>query len=77
MIQSIAGGWELVGPEVVMAHRLLKTGAAALVGHEAYALITEAAAARFDVPIEGALPLEETYEHYAPIGAHVYPLRDG
>ena len=76
VIQSIAGGRELVGPEVVMAHRLLKTGAAALVGHGAYALITEAAASRFDIPIDGALALEETYEHYTPIRAHVYPLRD-
>lgn len=76
VIQSIAGGRELVGPEVVMAHRLLKTGAAALVGHGAYALITEAAASRFDIPIDGAFALEETYEHYSPVRAHVYPLRD-
>lgn len=41
MVQSISGGQELVGPEVVLAHRLLKTGAAALVGYPAYALITD------------------------------------
>jgi hypothetical protein len=76
VIQSIAGGQELVGPEVVMAHRLLKTEAAALVGHGAYALITEVAAARFDVPTDGTLSLVETYEHYSPIRAHVYPLRE-
>ncbi len=74
VIQSIAGGRELVGPEVVMAHRLLKTGAAPLVGHGAYALITEAAAARFDVPTDAALSLEETYEHYSPIRIQVFPL---
>jgi hypothetical protein len=76
VIQSIAGGQELVGPEVVMAHRLLKTGAAALVGHGAYALISEAAAAQFEFPTDDALFLVESYEHYGPIRAHVYPLRD-
>ncbi len=75
VIQSIAGGRELVGPEVVMAHRLLKTRAADLVGHGAYALLTQAAATLFGVPTEGSLSLVETYEHYAPIHAMVYPLR--
>jgi len=58
-----------------MAHRLLKNRAAELIGHPAYALITEAAAARLAVPPEGARELTETYEHYAPIAARVYALR--
>jgi hypothetical protein len=58
-----------------MAHRLLKSGAAALVGHGAYVLITEVAAARFEVPTDGTLSLVETYEHYPPVAVHVYPLR--
>lgn len=74
VIQSIAGSRELVGPEVVMAHRLLKTRAASLAGGRAYVLITEAAAVRFAVPTDGSLSLVETYQHYAPIQAHVYPL---
>jgi Protein of unknown function (DUF2652) len=76
VIQSIAGSRELTGPQVVMAHRLLKSGAADLVGHGAYALITDAAADRFDVGVDGSLALTETYEHYSPIEAHVFPLRD-
>ncbi len=76
VIQSIAGGRELVGPEVVMAHRLLKTDAAALVGH-AYVLITEHAVRRFDVPTEGSVTLVETYEHYAPVRALLFALRAG
>jgi hypothetical protein len=75
VIHSVAGGRELVGPEVVMAHRLLKTGAAELVGHGAYVLVTDEAAARFDVPTEGALPLVETFEHYPSIQAYVLSLR--
>ncbi len=74
VLQSIGGGRELVGPEVVMAHRLLKNHAAELVG-PAYALITEAAASRLAVPADGAHELTETYEHYPPIAARVYALR--
>ena len=75
VLQSIAGGQELVGPAVVMAHRLLKTGAAELIGLGAYVLLTESALDRFDVPLDGSVPLVETYEHYEPIHARVYPLR--
>jgi Protein of unknown function (DUF2652) len=74
VVQSVAGGRELVGPEVVMAHRLLKNHAAELIGHPAYALITEAAASRLGVPADGALELIESYEHYPPIAARVYSL---
>lgn len=76
VIQEIAGHAELIGPEVVMAHRLLKTRAAELVGHGAYALVTSAAAARFDVPTGTAIPIVEIYDHYAPIEGHLYRLRD-
>ena len=75
VLQSIAGGQELVGPAVVMAHRLLKSRAAELIGTGAYILITESAVDRFDVPPDGSLPLVETYEHYEPVHARVYPLR--
>ncbi len=74
IVQSIGGGRELVGPEVVMAHRLLKNHAAERIGRSAYALITEAAASRLAVPAGGAVELSETYEHYPPIAARVYAL---
>jgi hypothetical protein len=74
VVQSIAGRTELVGPEVVMAHRLLKSGARAVIGHGAYALITDAAVRRFDVPTEQSLPLVETYEHYPPVDLHIFSL---
>jgi Protein of unknown function (DUF2652) len=76
VIQEIAGRPELVGPEVVMAHRLLKNRAAELVGHGAYALVTAAAATRFTVPTGAAIPIVETYDHYAPIEGHLFRLRD-
>jgi hypothetical protein len=75
VVQSVAGSRELVGPEVVMAHLLLKNHAAELLDRPAYALITEAAASRLAVPSDGARALTETYEHYPPIAARVYALR--
>jgi hypothetical protein len=76
VIQEIAGTRELVGPEVVVAHRLLKTSAADLVGHGAFALTTAAAAARVDIPTGAGIPIEESLEHYpTPVCAHVFALR--
>ena len=77
VMQSIAGGRELSGPEVVIAHRLLKTGARELVGHGAYAVVTDAAARRFAIPIDDSLPLVESIEHYPPVHLHVFPLAEG
>lgn len=77
VMQSIAGGRELSGPEVVIAHRLLKTGAGELVGHGAYALVTDSAASRFSLPLDDALPLVESIEHYSPVHLHVFPLAGG
>jgi hypothetical protein len=76
VVQSIAGRTELVGPTVVMAHRLLKSGASALVGHGAYALVTDSAVQQLKLPTDAALPLVEEIEHYVPIQAHVYSVPD-
>jgi len=59
-MQQIAGSRELSGPDVVMAHRLLKNGAADLVGHGAYLLISEAAASQLSVSVAGAISATET-----------------
>src|SRR5215475_10059639 len=60
VIQEIAGHREVVGPEVVVAHRLLKSRAAELVGHNAYALVTDAASVALDIVADGAFELAET-----------------
>jgi len=75
VIQQIGGAAELVGSEVVMAHRLLKNDAAEVLGHGAYALVTAAAVERFGVPVEGAVSLVARYEHYDPIETFVFALR--
>ncbi|HEX2045092.1 MAG TPA: DUF2652 domain-containing protein [Gaiellaceae bacterium] len=74
VMQSVAGHQELFGPDVTIAHLLLKNRAVDLIGRSPYALVTEHAAAHLDVPLEGARPLTESYEHYAPIQASVLTL---
>jgi hypothetical protein len=74
VLQEIAGSRELSGPEVVMAHRLLKNRAAEVVGDGAYLLISAAAASSLEVPLTDAIPMTETYEHYAPIDTFALPL---
>ena len=74
VLQHIAGSRELSGPEVVMAHRLLKNGAADVVGDGAYLLLTAAAATWLEVPVGDSSPMSETYEHYAPIDTYALPL---
>ncbi len=76
VMQDIAGQRELVGPEVVVAHRLLKSRAGELVGHNGYALVTDSASAAFDIPDDGAAELVETYDDHR-VRAHVFALRDG
>jgi hypothetical protein len=75
VMQSIAGGAELVGPEVVIAHRLLKSRAAELVDNRAFALVTDAAAELLDVPSDGGVPFVETYEPSPSVGGRAFALR--
>jgi hypothetical protein len=72
--QEIAGSRELSGPEVVMAHRLLKNHGAEVVGHGSYALLSAAAVSQLDVPIYTAVPATETYEHYQPIEVYIFDM---
>lgn len=74
-VHPIAGSLELAGPEVVVAHRLLKNGAAAVVGSGAYALLTEAAARALDVDASSAVPLTEDVDG-TPVATHVFALRE-
>ena len=74
VVQSVAGQPELLGPDVTVAHLLLKNHAAELIGRRAYALITDAAGAHLEVPPDGAQPIVERYEHYPPVPARVLAL---
>jgi hypothetical protein len=74
ILQSIAGHQELLGPDVTVAHLLMKNHVTDHIGRSAYALLTESAVARLEVPLDHAFVIDETYEHYATIRAHVLTL---
>jgi hypothetical protein len=74
VLQDIAGSRELTGPDIVLAHLLLKNRVAEVVGTGAYLLVTDAAARTLDIPIERAVPMTETYEHYAPLDTYAIAL---
>jgi uncharacterized protein YndB with AHSA1/START domain len=77
LIQALAGREELAGPDVIVAHRLMKNDVTEQTGIGAYALVTEAAAS--------AMALEEffavmprftaSYDHIGEVGAFVHALR--
>ena len=75
VLHQIAGRQELAGPDVVMAHRLLKNGAAEAIGTGAYTLVTDAAASRLDIPTARGVEVVEAYEHYSPITTYAFPVR--
>ena len=74
VLQSIAGHQELLGPDVTVAHLLMKNHVSDHIGRSPYALFTESAAAHLDVPLAHALPIDERYEHYATTRAYVLTL---
>lgn len=74
VLQSISGHQELLGPDVTVAHLLMKNHASDYVGRSAYALFTQPAADHLEVPLENAFPLDERYEHYATTRAYVLTL---
>jgi hypothetical protein len=74
VIQPVAGQSELLGPEVNVAHRLLKNHARELVGDVPYVLITDAAAGALGISTTEMAAGEETYDGMPPIPVHVLAL---
>jgi hypothetical protein len=74
VLQHIIGREELAGPEVIVAHRLLKNHARDMVGARPYALLTDAALGALEVPVAEMAALTETYEGLPPIAAHLLVL---
>jgi hypothetical protein len=75
VIQSIAGRDELVGPEVVVAHRLLKSRAADAVDQAAFTLVTDAASGWLDIPNDGGVTIVETFDPSPPVSCTAFTLR--
>lgn len=74
VLQSIGGHQELLGPDVTVAHLLMKNHVSDHIGRSPYALFTESAAAYLEVPLARALSIDERYEHYSTIRAYVLTL---
>jgi hypothetical protein len=72
--QPVAGHEELLGPEVNLAHRLLKNHAHDVVGVVPYALITHAAAEALAIATDGMVAAEETYADAGTVPVHVLVL---
>lgn len=74
VIQPVAGQSELLGPEVNVAHRLLKNHARELVGDVPYVLVSDAAAGALGISMVGMVAGQETYDGVPPIPVHVLEL---
>lgn len=74
VLHRIVGREELAGPEVIVAHRLLKNHAREVVGVHPYALLTDAALAALEIPAAEMPALTETYDGLPPIPGHLLLL---
>ena len=74
IVQSIGTHVEVLGPDITVAHRLLKNSAASQIGSPAYALITEAAETALDLDLDDAIRFTEPIEGAQPIRTVAIPL---
>ncbi|MBK5268562.1 MAG: DUF2652 domain-containing protein [Acidimicrobiia bacterium] len=74
--QKIAGREELLGPDVIVVHRLLKNEVVERLGISAYALVTRACADQMGLYPEalGMSPFVESYEHLGDVEMWVHDL---
>lgn len=74
--QRVAGHDELLGPDVILAHRLLKNDVVEVTGIEAYGLFTQSCVDAMDVDVSalGMRATSQTYEHIGTISAWVHDL---
>jgi hypothetical protein len=76
--QEVAGGRELTGPDVILAHRLMKNTVTETTGLAGYGLITEAAinATGISGATEGMTLHTELYEDFGDLTVYVTDLRE-
>jgi class 3 adenylate cyclase len=74
IVQAIGTHVEVLGPDITVAHRLLKNTAVSRVGAPAYALFTEATEAALDLDLEDGIRFTEPVEGAQPIDAVAIPL---
>lgn len=74
--QPIAGHEELLGPDVNIAHRLLKNHVRDVVGSVAYALITDAAVDALAIPADGMVSASESYDDAGTVPVRILVLSE-
>ena len=76
ILQRVAGRRELLGSDVIVAHRLLKNDVVETLGIDAYALISQAVidASDIDPAPLGMLPHTETYDRIGDVPAWAHDL---
>lgn len=74
--QRVADLEELLGADVILAHRLLKNDVVSTTGVEAYALFSQQCVDAMDVDVSalGMRPSSETYEHIGEVRVWVHDL---
>jgi hypothetical protein len=72
--QRIAGREELAGPDVILAHRLLKNHVRDVIGDQPYALFTDAAVRELELPADDMIESLESYDGLPAVSIHVLPL---
>jgi len=77
ILQKMGPRQELMGPDVILAHRLMKNDVRETTGIKAYALITAAAAQALHLdPVQlGMRPYRAAYEHLGEVQTVVHDLR--
>jgi hypothetical protein len=74
VVQRIAGREKLLGPAVIVAHRLLKNSVTERTGWRGYLFVTSAAAERLGLPPGTGLAHEEVYPDVGPVNGVVIEL---
>lgn len=77
VMRRISRSEELTGPDVILVHRLLKSGVEAVVGSPAYAAYTAATIEAFDIDpsILGFLPHVERFDDIGDVTLFIQDLR--
>jgi hypothetical protein len=74
IVQSIGTHVEVFGPDITVAHRLLKNTAVSQLGAPAYALFTEVTEAALDLDLDDGVRFTEPIEGAQPVDAVAIPL---
>ncbi len=76
MVQEMGGKQELVGSDVIIAHRMMKNSVKENTGLNGYALITDAALQQLggETMVQPLIDHQETYEHIGEVKMHIYSL---